>query len=436
MLSRYSRPCAEQIWTENNKYAIWFKIEAYACEAQAKLGNIPQSAVDNIWLFGDKDYDQARINRIHEIEKDVKHDIISFTTELAEIIGEDAKFIHQGLTSSDIVDTSLSFQCKQMSAIIEQDLLLLLDSLKDKAYKYKDTVCIGRSHGIHGEPITIGLKFASFYADFSRCYKRLLQAKQEISICCLSGAMGNFVHLNPYVEQYVAEKLNLTPETISTQVIPRDRHAYFMSVLAIIASCIERIAVEIRHLHRTEVNEVEELFGKKQKGSSAMPHKKNPILSENLTGLARIIKSSASVCLDNIALWHERDISHSSAERFVFPDSTVTLDFALNRLTDVVSNLVIKEDNIKNNLHKTHDIFVSQRIMLQLLQQGMSRENAYKAVQKNAMEALNKNTSIIEIIKNNQSIKLDNQFITELQSTDYYTKQVDYIFAKVFKKNK
>ena len=376
MIPRYSRKDMSNIWSQNNKFKIWLDIERYACEAQEKLGVIPKGVANLIKNKGDFD-----IDKIDSIEKKVKHDVIAFLTNLAEYIGPNARFIHQGMTSSDVLDTCLNFQLKQAGLIIEKDINELLNFLKIRAKESKYMICIGRSHGIHAEPTTMGLKFAYAYAEFERSKKRLRAAINEISTCKISGAVGTFANIDPKVEEYVAKKMGLNVETVSTQISPRDRHAMFFSTLAIIAGSIERISTEIRHLQRTEVMEVEEKFTEGQKGSSAMPHKRNPVLTENLSGLSRVVRSAVIPALENITLWHERDISHSSVERFIGPDTTITIDFALNRLTSVIKDLVLYPENMLKNLNQTNGLYFSQSILLALTQEGMERENAYALVQ-------------------------------------------------------
>ena len=381
MIERYSRKEMVKIWSQEEKFNIWFQLEAHACDAQAKLGVIPKKSAEIIWEKGKFD-----INKIDEIEKTTKHDVIAFLTNLAEYIGEDARFIHQGMTSSDILDTTLSIQLRNASDILLNDIDKLLETLKKRSFEHKHTVTIGRSHGIHAEPITFGLKLAGYYAEFKRNKKRLIEAKKEISTCAISGAVGTFAHIDPFVENYVSKKMDLMPEDVSTQIIPRDRHAMFFSTLAIIASSVERLATEIRHLQRTEVREAEEYFSQGQKGSSAMPHKRNPVLTENLTGLARLVRSSVIPALENVSLWHERDISHSSVERMIAPDATITLDFALQRLNNVIENLLIYPDTMLTNLEKLGGLVHSQQVLLALTQKGASREDAYEMVQENAMK--------------------------------------------------
>ncbi len=433
MIPRYALPKMSKIWTDENKFRIWFEIEANACDAQAELGVIPSEAAKIIREKG-----QFEIDRINEIEKEVKHDVIAFLTNLAEHIGPEARFIHQGLTSSDILDTCLSIQLLQASDILIKDIENLLAILKEKSLEYKKTICVGRSHGIHAEPTTIGLKFAGMFAEFERNLKRLKEAKIEISTCALSGAVGTYASIDPIVEEKVAKRMNLSTEPISTQVIPRDRHAFFFSTLAVIASSIERIAVEIRHLQRTEVREAEEYFDSGQKGSSAMPHKRNPILSENLTGLARMVRSYSLPALENVALWHERDISHSSVERMIGPDATITLNFALNRLSILIDKLLIYPEKAKYNLDLLGGLVFSQRVLLALTQNGLSREDAYSLVQKNAMKVWKTGKSFKETLMEETTVreKINPKEMDNIFSYDYYLKNIDTIFDKVFNKKR
>ena len=431
MIERYSRKKIKSIWDDYNRYSIWLEIELAAAEAMEKLKIIPRGVVKKVKA-------KAKINpkRILQIESKVKHDIIAFLTSITEKVGKDARYLHKGMTSSDVLDTCFNLQLKQSGEILLNDIDQLLQSIKKQALKHKFTLCIGRSHGIHAEPITFGLKMLTFYQEFLRNKKRLENSVEEISTCAISGAVGTFANVDPRVESYVAKKLKLDVEPISTQIIPRDRHAQFFSTLGIIASSIERFAIEIRHLQRTEVLEVEEFFGKKQKGSSAMPHKKNPILSENLTGLARLIRSSVVPALENVALWHERDISHSAVERNIGPDATIALDFALNRLSNVVKNLNIYPKNMKKNLNITNGIFFSQRILLELTTVGFSREESYKIVQKNAMEAWKNNTPFYEKIISDKKIvnKIPVNKIKKLFDFSYHTKKIDIIFKRSLKR--
>ncbi|MBL6785944.1 MAG: adenylosuccinate lyase [Candidatus Pelagibacter bacterium] len=431
MIERYSRKKIKSIWEDYNRYSIWLDIELAAAEAMEKLKIIPSGIVKKV-------KSKARINpkRILQIEEKVKHDIIAFLTSITEKVGKEARFLHKGMTSSDVLDTCFNIQLKQSGEIILKDIDQLLGSIKKQALKHKFTLCIGRSHGIHAEPITFGLKMLTFYQEFLRNKKRLENSIKEISTCAISGAVGTFANVDPKVESYVAKKLKLTVEPISTQVIPRDRHAQFFSTLAIIASSIERFAVEIRHLQRTEVLEVEEFFGKKQKGSSAMPHKKNPILSENLTGLARLIRSSVVPALENVVLWHERDISHSAVERNIGPDATIALDFALNRLSNMVKSLNIYPKNMKKNLDITNGVFFSQRVLLELTTVGFTREESYKIVQKNAMQAWKENSSFYDKIASDKKItnKISVNKLKKLFDFGYHTKRINIIFNRSLKK--
>ena len=431
MIERYSRKEIKSIWEDYNKYSIWLEIELAAAEAMEKYKIIPRGVAKKV-------KSKARINvkRILRIESKVKHDVIAFLTSITERAGKEARYLHKGMTSSDILDTCFNLQLKQSGEILLNDINLLLKSIRKQAIKHKYTLCIGRSHGIHAEPITFGLKMLTFYQEFLRNKKRLEESIKEISTCAISGAVGTFANIDPRVESYVAKKLNLGVEPISTQVIPRDRHAQFFSTLGIIASSIERLAVEIRHLQRTEVLEVEEFFGKKQKGSSAMPHKKNPILSENLTGLARLIRSNVAPALENVVLWHERDISHSAVERNIGPDTTIALDFALFRLSNVIENLNIYPKNMKRNLDITNGIFFSQRVLLELTMVGFSREESYKIVQKCAMESWKNNASFYDKIVSNKKItnKIPVNKLKKLFNFDYHTKKINIIFNRSLKK--
>src|SRR6201996_5488705 len=434
MITRYSRPAMVAIWAPENRFRIWFEIEAHACDAQAKLGVIPESAAKTVWEKGDKPYNAARVARIDEIEAVTKHDVIAFTTELAEHIGPDARFVHQGMTSSDVLDTCLAVQLKQAADLLLTDIDNLLAAFKGRAYETKDLACMGRSHGIHAEPVTIGLKFAGFYAEFLRNKQRLLAARADIATCAISGAGGTFANIDPSVEAHVAEKLGLAVEPLSTQVIPRDRHAQFFATLGVIASSIERVATEIRHLQRTEVREAEEYFSPGQKGSSAMPHKRNPVLTENLTGLARMVRSAVVPAMENVALWHERDISHSSVERMIGPDATITLDFALARLTNVVANLVIYPDAVERNLNQLGGLIFSQRVLLTLTQAGVSREDAYRLVQRNAMQVWNGTGQFLDLLQADAEVTghLSKEAVADLFDLGYHTKHVDTIFRRVF----
>ncbi len=431
MIERYSRKVLKDIWSDYNKYSLWLKIELASAEAMEKYKIIPKGVSKKVRT-------KAKINtkRILEIEKKVKHDVIAFLTSITEKVGVEAKYLHKGMTSSDVLDTSFNLQLRQSGEILVKDLDLLLISLRKQANKHKYTVCIGRSHGIHAEPITFGFKMLSFYQEFLRNKKRLLSSIDEISTCAISGAVGTFANIDPKIEKYVANKLKLKIEPISTQIIPRDRHAQFFSTLGIIASSIERLSVEIRHLQRTEVLEVEEFFGNKQKGSSAMPHKKNPILSENLTGLARLIRSSVYPALENVALWHERDISHSAVERNIGPDSTIALDFALTRMNDVIKNLNIYPQTMKKNLNLTNGLFFSQRILLELTSSGYSREQAYLIVQRNAMSSWKNNTSFFQNLLKDPKInkKIPVNKLKNLFNLDYHSKKINIIFKRALKK--
>ena len=434
MIPRYSRPEMTAIWDPENKFRIWFEIEAHACDAQAELGVIPKSAAEEVWKKG-----AWEIARIDEIERETHHDVIAFLTNLAEHVGDDARFVHQGMTSSDVLDTCLSVQLAQASDLLMADLDGLLAALKKRALEHKDTVCIGRSHGIHAEPTTFGLKLAGHYAEFSRCRDRLVAARAEIATCAISGAVGTFANIDPAVEQHVADKMGLTPEPVSTQVIPRDRHAMYFATLAVIASGVERLSVEIRHLQRTEVREAEEFFAPGQKGSSAMPHKRNPILTENLTGLARVVRAAVVPALENVALWHERDISHSSVERMFGPDATVTLDFALVRLTGVIEKLLIYPETMNANMEKLGGLIHSQRVLLALTQAGMSREDSYLAVQRNAMKVwalpeAEREGAFLGFLQSDEEVsaKVSADDLAASFDLGYHTKNVDTVFARVF----
>ena len=429
MIPRYSRPEMVAIWQPENKFKIWFEIEAHACDAQAELGVIPKAAAQAVWERGKFD-----IDRIDEIEKVTKHDVIAFLTNLAEYVGPEARFIHQGMTSSDVLDTCLAVQLVQATDLLIDDLERLLVIIKRRAYETKDMVCVGRSHGIHAEPVTFGLKLATYYAEFDRNLHRLRAARTDIATCAISGAVGTFAHINPYVEAHVAKKLGLEPEPISTQVIPRDRHAMFFATLGVIASSVERLATEVRHLQRTEVLEAEEYFSAGQKGSSAMPHKRNPVLSENLTGLARLVRGYVTPALENVALWHERDISHSSVERMIAPDATVTLDFALNRLADMVDRLVVYPENMEKNLNGLGGLIFSQRVLLALTQAGVSREDAYRLVQRNAMKVWEEGKDFLTELKADAEVikALPAKELEPLFDLSFHTAKVDVIFSRVF----
>jgi adenylosuccinate lyase len=429
MIPRYARPKMTAIWEPENKFRIWFEIEAHACDALAEIGVIPREAARAVWERGAFD-----IARIDEIERETRHDVIAFLTNLAEHVGPEARFVHQGMTSSDVLDTCLAVQLTQASDILLADLDELLAVLRRRAMEHRMTPCIGRSHGIHAEPTTFGLKLAGFYAEFARNRERMATAQKEIATCAISGAVGTFANIDPRVEAHVAEKLGLAVEPVSTQVIPRDRHAAFFTALAVIASSIERLATEVRHLQRTEVREAEEYFAPGQKGSSAMPHKRNPVLSENLCGLARIVRAAAAPALENVALWHERDISHSSVERMIAPDATVTLDFALARLTSMMDRLVVYPDAMKKNLDGLGGLVHSQRVLLALTQKGMSRENAYAAVQRSAMKAWEEGSDFQANLKADKEVtaRMTPAEVTELFDLGYHTRHVDTIFARVF----
>ena len=429
MIPRYTRPEMAQIWEPENRFRIWLEIETLACEAQAELGVIPKEVVPVIREKGN-----FNIERIDAIEAEVKHDVIAFLTSVSEFVGPEARFIHQGMTSSDVLDTCLSVQLVQAADELLSDLDMLLESLKLRALEHRDTVCMGRSHGIHAEPVTFGLKLASFYAEMQRNRVRLAAARENIATGAISGAVGTFANIDPFVEEYVCEKMGLKPEPVSTQVIPRDRHAEYFCVLSIIASSIERIAIEVRHLQRTEVLEAEEQFTKGQKGSSAMPHKRNPILSENLTGQARYVRSFCIPALENVALWHERDISHSSVERYIAPDATVALDFSLRRLNGLVKNLVVYPDNMLRNLNQMKGLVFSQKILLDLTQSGVSREDAYRLVQKNAMKVWEEGKDFqTELLADQEVVgALGEEKIRESFDLSYHLKHVATIFKRVF----
>jgi len=429
MIERYSRKKIKQIWEEKNKYQIWLNIEIAAAQAMENLKIIPKGVAKKV-----KKKASINVERIHKIESKVHHDVIAFLTSITEKVGIEGKFLHKGMTSSDILDTCFNIQLLESGKIIINDIDNILKVLKNKSLKYKKTICIGRSHGIHAEPTTFGLKLASFYEEFKRNKKRLDNAIKEISTCAISGAVGTFANIDPRVEAYVAKKLNLKVEPISTQIIPRDRHAYFFSVLGIIAGSVERLSTEIRNLQRTEIQEVQEFFGEKQKGSSAMPHKKNPILSENLTGLSRMVRSYVIPALENISLWHERDISHSSVERNIGPDSTITLDFALSRLENILKNMNIFPKKMLKNLNITNGLIFSQRVMLELTKHGFSREKAYSIVQKNVQNSWKKNISFYKSLANDSLInkKISNKDLMKMFDFDYHTKRINMIYKRIF----
>jgi adenylosuccinate lyase len=432
MIPRYSRPEMVKIWDPQTRFRIWFEIEAHACDALAQIGVIPKESARAIWeRAGNVTFN---VDRIDEIERVTKHDVIAFLTHLAEFIGEDSRFVHQGMTSSDVLDTCLAVQLARASDLLIADIDALLAALKTRALEHKMTPCIGRSHGIHAEPVTFGLKMAQAYAEFSRCRIRLVNAREEIATCAISGAVGTFANIDPRVEAHVAAQMGLKVEPVSTQVIPRDRHAMFFATLGVVASCIERLATEIRHLQRTEVLEAEEFFSAGQKGSSAMPHKRNPVLTENLTGLARLVRGMALPAMENVALWHERDISHSSVERMIGPDATVTLDFALARLAGVIEKLVVYPENMQRNLDKLGGLVHSQRVLLALTQKGVSREDSYAYVQRNAMPVWRGEGDFLTLLKADKDVsaKLSDAELEELFDLGYHLKQVDTIFARVF----
>ncbi len=432
MIPRYSRPEMTSIWEPATRFRIWFEIEAHAASACAELGIIPKEAAEVIWEKGAKaEFDVARID---EIERVTKHDVIAFLTHLAEHVGPEARFVHQGMTSSDVLDTCLNVQLVRAGDLLLADLDRLLAALKARAFEHKDTITIGRSHGIHAEPTTFGIKLAQAYAEFERGRRRLENACNEVATCAISGAVGTFANIDPRVEEYVAGKMGLLPEPVSTQVIPRDRHAMYFATLAVIASSVERLAIEIRHLQRTEVLEAEEYFSPGQKGSSAMPHKRNPVLTENLTGLARMVRSYALPAMENVALWHERDISHSSVERMIGPDATVTLDFALNRLAGVIEKLVVYPANMKKNLDKLGGLHNSQRVLLALTQAGVSREDSYRLVQRNAMKTWEEGKDFLTELKGDAEVtaKVPAKALEAMFDLGYHTKHVDTIFKRVF----
>lgn len=431
MIERYTRPQMAAIWSAQTKYRIWFEIEAHATDKLSELGVVPAEAAKAVWKAKDMEFDVARID---EIEREVKHDVIAFLTHLAELVGEDARFVHQGLTSSDVLDTCLAVQLTRSADLLLEGLDRVLVALKTRALEHKETVCIGRSHGIHAEPTTMGLKFARFYAEFARGRERLVAARKEIATCAISGAIGTFANVDPSVEAHVAEQLGLEPEPISTQVIPRDRHAAYFSALGIIASAIENLAVEVRHLQRSEVREAQEYFSKGQKGSSAMPHKRNPILTENLTGLARLVRSAVTPALENVALWHERDISHSSVERGIGPDANIHLDFALHRTAGMIEGLIVHADRCRENMEAYGGIHNSQRVLLALTQAGASREDGYRLVQRNGMKTWDEGGLLVEHLKADDDVR---GFLSEAQieacfDEAYHLKHVDTIFSRVF----
>ncbi len=430
MIPRYSRPEMSAIWEPQNRFRIWFEIEAHACDAQAALGIIPKEAARAVWERG-----AFEVDRIDEIERETKHDVIAFLTNLAEHVGPEARFVHQGMTSSDVLDTCLAVQLKQASDLLLADLDALLAVLKRRAFEFKTTPCIGRSHGIHAEPTTFGLKLAGFHAEFARAKARLAAAREDVATCAISGAIGTFANIDPAVEAHVATKLGLAVEPISTQVIPRDRHAWYFATLGVIASSLEHLATEIRHLQRTEVREAEEYFAPGQKGSSAMPHKRNPVLSENLTGLARLVRGMVVPALENVALWHERDISHSSVERVIAPDATIALDFALARAASMIDKLLVYPEQMRKNLDQLGGLVDSQRVLLALTQAGMSREDAYRAVQRNAMPVWQGKGRFLDLLKADAEVTkhLAPSALEQLFDEAYHLKHVDTIFRRVFR---
>ncbi len=432
MIPRYARADAAAIWSPETRYRIWFEIEAHAASAMAELGTIPRAAADAIWAKGEHAAFDA--DRIDEIERTTRHDVIAFLTHVSEIVGEEARFLHQGMTSSDVLDTCLAVQLSRSADLLVEGVDLVLKALKRRAFEHKFTPTVGRSHGIHAEPTTFGLKLAGHYAEFVRARRRLVGARAEIATCAISGAVGTFANVDPRVEEYVAEKMGLTVEPVSTQVIPRDRHAAFFCTLAVVASSVERLAVEIRHLQRTEVLEAEEPFDPGQKGSSAMPHKRNPVLTENLTGLARLVRSAVTPALEDVALWHERDISHSSVERGIGPDATVHLDFALRRLASVMERLVIYPETMRRNLDQLGGLVHSQRVLLALTQKGASREDAYAAVQRNAMRVWRGEGRFLDFLNTDPAVsdRLSPPELEALFDVAYHTKHVDTVFERVF----
>ena len=431
MIPRYSRKEISAIWEPKNKFQIWLEIEILICEALNRAGKIPSNALKNI-----KRKASFNVNRIDKIEKEVKHDVIAFLTNVAENVGKDSRFIHNGVTSSDILDTCLSVQLKQSLKIIIKELKGLVTELRKIAIVHKKTLCIGRSHGIYAEPTTFGLKMLGKYCEFKRSYERLKKAEQEISICAISGAVGTFANIEPNIQDYVANKLKLKSEDVSTQIIPRDRHAYLFSILGVLASSIENLAIEIRHLQRSEVREAEEFFSSKQKGSSAMPHKRNPVLTENLTGIARLIRGNVIPSLENVALWHERDISHSSVERIICPETLILTDFSLNRMTSVIKNLVVNKSRMLENLKKTRGLYNSQRVLLKLIEKGLSREIAYRIVQKTAMLSWEKEQEFEDLLKNDKSVieRININELREIFDINYHIRNIEKIYRKILKK--
>jgi adenylosuccinate lyase len=432
MIPRYARDRMVQIWSPETKFRIWFEIEAHATDALAELGVVPKEAAKKVWEKGKNiTFDVARID---EIEREVRHDVIAFLTHLAEIVGPEARFVHQGMTSSDVLDTCLNVQLARAADILIEDADALLAALKKRAFEYKMTPTIGRSHGIHAEPTTFGVKLATYYAEFTRARARLVTARDEIATCAISGAVGTFANIDPRVEEHVAKAMGLKVEPVSTQVIPRDRHAAYFATLGVVASSLERLAIEVRHLQRTEVLEAEEYFSPGQKGSSAMPHKRNPVLTENVTGLARMVRSYAIPAMENVAVWHERDISHSSVERYIGPDATITLDFALARMSGVIEKLVVYPERMQKNLDATHGLVHSQRVLLALTQAGLPREDSYRLVQKNAMRTWNGEGNLLDLLKADPEVSkaLPAAKLEAMFDLGYHLKQVDTIFKRVF----
>jgi len=432
MIPRYARHDMTELWSAETKFRIWFEIEAHACDALAKLGVIPKDAAAKIWEKGKGvKFDVARID---EIEREVKHDVVAFLTHLSEIVGPEARFVHLGMTSSDVLDTCLAVQLRRAADLLITDVDLLLKALRTRAFEHKYTPTIGRSHGIHAEPTTFGLKLAGYYAEFARARRRLETAREEISTAAISGSVGSFANIEPAVEAHVASKMGLTVEPVSTQVIPRDRHAAYFAALGVVAASLERLATEIRHLQRTEVLEAEEVFSPGQKGSSSMPHKRNPVLSENIVGLARMVRAYVQPAMEDVALWHERDISHSSVERFIGPDATITLDFALVRAAGIVEKLVVYPERMMENLEKTHGLVHSQRVLLALAQKGLAREEAYRLVQKNAMAAWHGEGALLDLLKADSEVAaaLPAKELDALFDLAYHFKHVDTVFARVF----
>lgn len=429
MIPRYSRPEMTEIWTDESRFQIWFEIEAHACDAQAELGVIPKEDAKTIWEKG-----QFDVARIHEIEAETKHDVIAFLTNLAEYVGTPARFIHQGMTSSDVLDTTLAVQLSRASDLIIAGISRVMDALKTRAIEHRYTPTMGRSHGIHAEPVTFGLKLAGHYAAFERALSRMEQAKTDIATCKISGAVGTFAHIDPFVERHVAEKMHLTPEPHSTQVIPRDRHAMFFATMGVVAASIENLATEIRHLQRTEVREAEEYFSPGQKGSSAMPHKRNPVLTENLTGLARIVRGAVTPALENVTLWHERDISHSSVERVHAPDATVALDFALHRMASVIEKLLVYPDAMQKNLDQLGGLVHSQQVLLALTQHGVSREDSYVLVQRNAMRVWHEGGHLRDYLLSDDTVmeNISTDELNALFDINHHFKNIDYIFERIF----